>query len=329
MKPVIWGVLSVSGHYALRVNTPISKSPLLEMKAIASRSPQKAAAAAQKLGLRKAYGSYEQLLADKEIEAVYIPLPNHMHAEWVKKAAEAGKHILCEKPFAMNAGEAQEAITYAQHKGVHVMEAFMYRFHPMWQRAREIVQCGELGQIRAIHTVFAYNNTDPGNIRNIKEKGGGGLYDIGCYAVSSARFLLAAEPHRVTCLASRDPAFSTDVLSSAMMDFGEIRAVFTVATQAFPAQSVHVIGSGGTLFLPTCFNIYPDVPAQLQVTTSLGSRTIYTHAVDQYALLFEGFSKAIRGEGDALPLTPQDSIGNMKVLDALFKAEKSGQWESV
>ncbi len=329
MKPVVWGVLSVSGHYALRVNTPISKSPLLTMKAIASRSAQKAAEAAKRLGIEKAYGSYEQLLADKEIEAVYIPLPNHMHAEWVKKAADAGKHILCEKPFAMNAEEARDAVSYAGRKGVLLMEAFMYRFHPVWTRAREIVQSGELGEIRAIQTVFTYNNMDPGNIRNIKETGGGAIYDIGCYAVSSARFLLAAEPARVTCLVTRDPAFQTDVLSSAMMDFGRTRVLFTVATQALNVQNVQVIGSGGSMYMPTCFNVFPDVPAELHVFTSLGSRTIYTHSVDQYALLFEGFSKAIRREAAALPLTPEDSVGNMKVLDALFRADKSGRWEDV
>jgi predicted dehydrogenase len=329
MEPVIWGVLSVSGHYALRIHAPISKSPLLEMRAIASRSQQKADAAAGKLGIKRAYGSYEQLLADREIEAVYIPLPNHLHAEWVKKAADAGKHILCEKPFAMNAKEAEDAILYAQRKGMRIMEAFMYRFHPMWQRAREIVRSGELGEVQSIHTIFTYSQHDPKNIRNIVEVGGGGMYDIGCYAVSSARFLLQAEPDRVICLVHRDPSLKTDVLSSAMLDFGKTRSLFTVATQAHDAQSVQVFGSNGSLMLPTCFNIFPDIPAQFSVTGALAPRTINTTAVDQYALLFEGFSKAIRGEGEPLPITPQDSIANMRVLDALFRSEKSGRWESV
>ncbi len=328
MKPVVWGVLSVSGHYVLRVNAPLSKSGLLQMRAIASRSREKADAAAQRLGIPKAYGSYEELLCDREIEAVYLPLPNHLHAGWIKKAADAGKHILCEKPFAMDAREAEDAVQYAKKKGVLVMEAFMYRFHPLWQRAREIVRTGELGEIHAIHAVFTYSLMDPANIRNIPEAGGGGIPDIGCYAVSSARFLMGTEPGRVVSLVRRDPRFKTDTLSSALLDFGKTRALFTVATQTFPAQRVDIFGSGGSLSFPTCFNIAPDVPAQMTVTTGLGPRVVSTPAVDQYALLFEGFSRAVR-EGGQAPFPPEDAVSNMKVLDALFRSETSGGWEKV
>jgi predicted dehydrogenase len=328
MKPVVWGILGVSGHYILRVHTPIQKSPLIEMRAISSRSLKKAEEAAGSLGIAKAYGSYEALLADSAIEAVYIPLPNHLHAEWVKKAADAGKHILCEKPFAMDAGEAEDAIHYAQGKGVLLMEAFMYRFHPMWQRAREIVRSGELGEIHAIHTIFTYSLSDPKNIRNIPEAGGGGIPDIGCYAVSSARFLLGREPERVISLVHRDRSFKTDVLSSAVLDFGKTRALFTVATQTFSSQSVQVFGSDGSLLLPGCFNIFPDVPVPILVSGPVSPRTVYLGPVDQYALLFEGFSKAVR-EGGPVPFPPQDAIDNMKVLDAIFSSEKSGRWEKV
>ncbi len=328
MKPVVWGVLSVSGHYILRVNAPLSKSGMLQVRAIASRSREKADAAARRLGIPKAYGSYEELLEDREIEAVYLPLPNHLHAQWVKKAADAGKHILCEKPFATNARETEDALQYAKKKGVLVMEAFMYRFHPLWQRAREIVRTGELGEIHAIHAVFAYSLMDPANIRNIPEAGGGGIPDIGCYAVSSARFLLGAEPSRVVSLVRRDPRFKTDTLSSALLDFGKTRALFTVATQTFPAQRVDVFGSGGSLSFPTCFNISPDVPAQMTVTTGLGPRVVSTPAVDQYALLFEEFSRAVR-EGGQEPYPPEDAVSNMKILDALFRSETSGGWEKV
>jgi predicted dehydrogenase len=326
MKPVVWGVLSVSGHYRQRVHTPIRKSSLLEMRAIASRSGQKAADAARSLGIPKSYGSYEELLADREIEAVYIPLPNHLHAQWVKKAADAGKHILCEKPFAMDAGEAADAVRYAESKGVLLMEAGMYRFHPLWQRAREIVRAGEIGAVHAIQTVFTYSNKDPANIRNIAEAGGGGIPDIGYYAVSSARFLLEREPDRAVSLVHRDPALKTDTLSSAILDFGSTRALFTVATQTFPAQRVDVFGAAGFISLPQCFNIFPDVPSQLHVTTSMGHRTVSHPAVDQYALLFEGFSNAVRG-GGPVPFPPQDAVDTMKVLDALFRSEKTGGWE--
>ncbi len=328
MKPVIWGVLSVSGHYILRVHTPLAASSLIDVRAISSRDRRRADEAARRLGIPKAYGSYEELLADKEIEAVYIPLPNDLHASWVKKAADAGKHVLCEKPFAMDAREAEEAIRYAEKKGVLVMEAFMYRFHPIWQRAREIVRTGELGEIHAIQTVFSYSLSDPRNIRNIPANGGGGIPDIGCYAVSSARFLLDREPSRAVSLFHRDPVFKTDILSSAILDFGRTRALFTVATQTFPAQRVDVFGSGGSLSLPLCFNIYPDVAMELHVTTSLGTRTVTPPPADQYALLFEGFSRAVR-EGGPVPYPPQDAINNMKVLDTLFRSEKSGHWETV
>jgi len=328
MKPVVWGVLSVSTHYRLRVHTYLARSGLVQMRGIASRSAQKAAAAAAEMGMPRSYGSYEELLADKEIEAVYIPLPNHMHADWVMKAADAGKHVLCEKPFAMDAREAEKAIRHAKGKGVLVMEAFMYRFHPQWKRAREIVRSGEIGQVHAVHTLFSYMLTDPTNIRNILSVGGGGIPDIGCYAVSNARFLIGSEPSRVVSLVQRDPKLRTDILSSAILDFGAARSVFTVGTQTQNWQRVDVIGSGGELSILIPFNAYPDVPMQVSVTSGLGTRTVYTPPTDQYVEMFEAFSRAIR-EGGAEPTPPQDAIDNMKVLDALFRSEKSASWEKV
>jgi len=328
MKPVVWGVLSDSTHYRLRVHANLRTSPIVELRAIASRSQEKAAAAAREFGMPKAYGSYEQLLADREIEAVYIPLPNAMHAEWVKKAAAAGKHILCEKPFAMDAPEAEKAIRYAEGKGVLVMEAFMYRFHPQWKRAREILATGEIGQVHSIHTLFTYMLKDPTNIRNILGAGGGAIPDIGCYAVSSARFLLGKEPERAISLVHRDPVLKTDILSSGILDFGTVRSVFTVATQTHPSQRVDVIGSGGELTIHLPFNAYPDVPLQVTVSTDIGTRNIFAPVSDQYVEMFEAFSRAVRG-GGPVPTPPQDAIANMKVLDALFRSEKSGTWEKV
>ena len=328
MKPVVWGVLGVSGHYRLRLRAPLAASALTQVRAIASRSKERADEAARSLGISTSYGSYAELLQDREIEAVYIPLPNHLHAEWVRKAADAGKHILCEKPFAMDAGEAAGAIDHARTRGVLVMECFMYRLHPQWQRAREIVRNGELGAIRVVQTAFTYSNRDPKNIRNIAEVGGGAFSDIGCYAASSARFLLGREPKRAISLVHRDPEFRTDVLDSVILDFGTARAAFTIATQTHPFQRVDVLGDGGRLTIPIPFNMYPDVPAQIVVDAFPGTRTITFPAVDQYALLFDGFSQAVRA-GGPVPIDPQDAVDNLKVLDALRRSELSCGWEPV
>jgi predicted dehydrogenase len=330
MKPVAWGVLSVSSHYALRVSVPLRDSPHIRLHAIASRSSEKAAAAASALGFEKAYGTYEQLLADPEIEAVYIPLPNHLHLEWIRKAADAGKHILCEKPIAMNAEEAIQCAEYARSKNVLLMEAFAFRFHPQWLRVRDLVRIGEIGDVHAIHVVFSYMLPDPKNIRNILGVGGGGLLDIGCYAVCSSRFLLGREPQRVVSLVARDPSSGTDILSSAILDFGRTRTIFTVATQTQGSQRMDILGSGGQISIPLCFNMYPDSPMSIVVVngTGLGPRTVSFASVDQYGLEFESFSRAVR-DGGPVPFDAHDAVANMQVLDAIFRSEKTGGWEAV
>jgi predicted dehydrogenase len=228
----------------------------------------------------------------------------------------------------MNAKEAEQAIAHAKNKGVLVMEAFMYRYHPQWKRAREIVKTGEIGTVNAVSTVFTYMLKDPTNIRNILAAGGGAIPDIGCYAVSSARFLVGREPTRVISLVHRDAELGTDILSSGILDFGTTRSVFTVATQTHPAQRVDVLGSGGTLSILLPFNAYPDTPLQVSVTTGIGTRQVYAPVSDHYVEMFEAFSRAVR-EGGAEPTPPEDAVANMKVLDALFKSEKSGAWEKV
>jgi len=268
------------------------------------------------------------LLEDPEIDAVYIPLPNHLHAEWIKKAAEAGKHVLCEKPFAMNAAQAQDALLYAESKGIKVMEAFMYRFHPQWVHAEEVVRAGEIGKLQYVHVQFTYNNRDPSNIRNILSAGGGAIYDIGCYACSSSRFIIGKEPRRAISLVRRDVEFGTDVLSSAILDFGDAEALFTVATQSFPVQRVDIVGSAGAIAIFIPFNMYDDIPAEMSISTSIGSRIVRLGPAGQYRLMFDAFSKSII-EGRAVPTPPEDAIANMKVIDALFKSERSGFWEDV
>ena len=328
MKPVVWGILSVASHYVGKINTNVRKSPLNVVRAIASRSMDRARKAASQLGIPKAYGSYAELLADKEIEAVYIPLPNHLHAEWVKKAADAGKHVLCEKPFALSAAEAQEAFDYAKRKGVLVMESLMYRFHPQWIRAGEIVRNGELGEIHAVHVFFSYMIPDPANVRNILEIGGGGLRDVGSYAVSATRFLVGAEPSRVMSFMYRDPALKTDTVSSGLLDFGKARGLFTVGTQTQPWQQVDAVGSGGRLTVHIPFNPHPDAPAEITVTAWLGTRTVQIPPTDQYVEVFDAFSRAVRS-GGPVPQPAEDTVNNQKVLDALFRSEKSGTWETV
>jgi predicted dehydrogenase len=309
-----------------RVLPPLLKSDLIRVEAIASRSAEKALSAAEAFGIARSYGSYEELLADPDIEAVYIPLPNHLHAEWIRKTADAGKHILCEKPLALNAEETASCVEYAAKRGVRLMEAFMYRFHPQWQRAKELVRIGEIGKVLAVHTSFAYDLKDPENIRNKLEMGGGALMDIGCYAVSAARFIFDGEPRRVIGFFTRDPRFKTDILSSAILDFGDVRSVFTVGTQVFQTQRVDIFGSSGSIHIGIPFNMYSDVPPFLSVITRFGERHPELPAADQYGLEFEAFSEALRRDLP-VPTPAEDAVANQKVLDALFRSESSGSWE--
>jgi predicted dehydrogenase len=327
MEAVRWGVLGVANIFMKKVLPPLLKSDLLRVEAIASRSEEKARAAAASFGIPKSYGSYDELLADRDIEAVYIPLPNNIHAEWIHKAADAGKHILCEKPLALNAAEAAACVEYAAKAGVRLMEAFMYRFHPQWRRVRELVQLGEIGEVLAVHTYYAYDLKDPENIRNRLDMGGGGLMDIGCYAVSVPRFIFAREPERVMGQFIRDPDFKTDILTSAILDFGHGRSVFTVATQGFRAQTLDIYGTSGRIHIQIPFNMYPDVPPVLTVTTPVGERRPELPAADQYGLEFDAFSIALRKDLP-VPTPAEDAVANQKVIDALFRSETSGRWET-
>ncbi len=325
MKRLKLGVLSVSAHFTNKVLLPLSKSKQLEIYGIASRSSDKAEAFADKWGIPKAYDSYEALLADPEIEAVYIPLPNHMHLEWIKKAADAGKHIICEKPLTLNADETAEIMTYLTGKNIRFMEAFMYRFHPKWQHARDLLTFGEIGEIYAIHTIFTYNNQDPANIRNIKAYGGGALMDIGCYAISSARFLLGKEPTRAISLVTEHDDFKTDVRTSAMLDFDGVHCMFTVATNTFPQQEVKIYGTGGVMTITIPFNDYSDIQGEIIVQTGVGTRSVRFDPVNQYLLQFEGFAKAVREDSQVMiPL--EDSYWNMKIIDAVVESAATGRW---
>jgi predicted dehydrogenase len=332
MKPVRWGILSTAKIGLDRVLPGMKKSPLCELHAIASRDEASARRAAAQLGIPVAYGSYEALLADPSIEAVYNPLPNHLHVPMTLAAATAGKHVLCEKPVAMTAAEAEQ-LRAAEGK-VLVMEAFMVRFHPQWLRARELVRGGVIGTLRAIQMFFAYQNLDPANIRNRADIGGGGLYDIGCYPITAGRFFFEGEPLRAVSLIDRDPAFRTDRLTSALLDFGGGRQLgFTVGTQLVRYQRLHLVGDKGRIEILIPVNapqgaattILVDDCSSLEGT---GVRAETLPESDQYELQGEAFSRAVRGE-IALPYGVEDAIRSMRVIDAVFRSEASGRWETV
>ena len=333
---VRWGVLSTAKIGWEKVIPAMQKGELCSIDAIASRDIDSAKNWAAKLGIPKAFGSYEELLEDPEIEAIYNPLPNDLHVEWTLKAARAGKHVLCEKPFAMNAKEAAQVreIAGTGPGQVHIMEAFMVRFHSQWLRARELVRAGELGELRTVQVAFSYNNPDARNIRNRVENGGGALYDIGCYAIVAGRFLFEAEPLRVMALIDRDPVFKTDRLVSALLDFGNGRRLdFTVSTQSTPFQRVQVIGSKKRLEIEIPFNAPPGEAMRLFIDDGkvIGGRAAVMETVapcDQYTLQGDAFSRAVRGE-IPLPYGLEDAICSMRVIDALFASEKSRGWAAL
>ncbi|MEX1124159.1 MAG: Gfo/Idh/MocA family oxidoreductase [Acidimicrobiia bacterium] len=322
-EPVSWGVLGVAGIAVHNVIPAMQSSVLSPVRAIASRSQGKAEEAAAALGIDKSYGSYEALLADSEIEAVYIPLPNHLHAEWTEKAAAAGKHVLCEKPLAMSSDQARHMIVACEEAGVKLMEAFMYRLHPLWVETRRVIESGLIGDLLAIQCVFSYRNVDATNIRNIAEFGGGALMDIGCYPVNLARMLFGSEPTDVKSSVRRDPEFGTDVLTSAVLDFGGRHATLICSTQLENDQRVDLVGTEGRLVLEVPFNIPPDRPTRLlhysggdpPVTPGIEVHEIA--AADQYAIQADAFSRAIR-EDTPVPTDPADAVANMVVMERIF-----------
>ena len=332
MKKVVWGVLSTAKIGWEKVMPAMLKSEHCEIRAIASRSLEKGRKLADQFGIPKAYGSYEELLADPEIEAIYNPLPNHEHVPMTLAAARAGKHVLCEKPVALTANEAEQLREVADK--VHIMEAFMVRFHPQWLSVRDRVRAGELGDVRSIHSYFSYFNTDSNNIRNMADIGGGALYDIGCYPIVTARFLFGCEPLRAIALVDRDPVFKTDRMVSGMLDFGNGRRLdFTVSTQSVTYQRVQVCGTKKRIEIQIPFNAplggATDVLTDDGSRLDLGSTTSETiPACDMYTLEIDAFSKVVRGE-IPLPYGVEDAILNMRVIDALFASEKTGAWVTV
>ena len=333
MKMVRWGILSTARIGVSKVIPGMRKSQYVEVAAIASRDLAAAEGVAQSIGIDKAYGSYEELLADPDIDAIYNPLPNHLHVPLTLQAARAGKHVLCEKPMSLNAAEIDQ-LKEVEGK-VHIMEAFMVRHSLQWNAARDKVREGALGGApQMIQSFFSYNNQDPLNIRNKVDLGGGGLMDIGCYPIVAGRFFFEAEPVRVIALVTRHADFGTDVITGGMLDFGQGRQLtFSVSTQLARAQQLVVWGADARLIIPVPYNAQPDVPNVFAINdgSALDGSSAELFAMDisdQYTRMSEDFSRAVLGE-IPLPYGLDDARANMRIIDALFRSEKTGAWETV
>jgi len=323
MNKVRWGVLGTAKIAVTKVIPAMQRSEWCEIIAIASRDPSKAKAAAGELSIPKAYGNYEELLADNSIEAIYNPLPNNLHVPWTVKAAEARKHVLCEKPISLNATEARTLIDVRNQTGVRIQEAFMVRTHPQWLETRRLIHSGRIGSLKSITGFFSYNNPDPTNIRNHLELGGGALMDIGCYPITISRFMYETEPRRVLSLIERDVT-GTDTLTSAVLDFPNGHSTFTCSTRLAPYQRMIFTGTEGRIEVLIPFNAPNDRPTHIL----LNDETIEFPICDQYEIQGTLFSRAIRENGEqSIPL--EDAINNMAVIDAVFRSATTNQWEEV
>lgn len=329
MTKVRWGILSTAKIAVTKVVPAMQQGSYTEVAAIASRSRDKAEEAARSLGIEKALGSYEELLGQPDIDAVYNPLPNHMHVEWSIRALQAGKHVLCEKPIGLSFKDAAKLeAEVSGHPGLKVMEAFMYRHHPRWGRAKELVDEKRLGELRAVHCTFSYLNNDPGDIRNKPEMGGGGLMDIGCYCISAPRFLFGEEPERVFGSMDMDPDMHVDRLASGILEFTGGSATFTCATQLAPHQSVSIFGTEGKLEIPVPFNPPTDIPTVINLQTKEGTRKISIDPCNHYTIQGDLFSRAIL-EDKKVPTGIGDALANMKVLDAIVESHSKGKWTMI
>lgn len=329
---VRWGVLSTAAIGVKKVIPAMQKGEWSLIAAIASRGLDKAKETAQELGIEKAYGSYEELLADPQIDAIYNPLPNQLHVPWTIKAAEAGKHVLCEKPLSMTVAEARTLRDVQKRTGVKIGEAFMVRTHPQWLRTRELIASGRIGDLRSIQGFFSYFNVNPQNIRNIPECGGGALMDVGCYPINISRFLFAEEPVQVLGLVERDPELKIDRLSSAILDFPSGQSIFTCSTQLVPYQRINIFGTKGRIEIEIPFNAPVDRPCRIMIDDGSdlfgAGITIETFPIcDQYTIQGDSFSRAIL-EGTGVPVPLEDAIKNMAVIEAVFRSAASGKGEA-
>ena len=329
MSELRWGILSTADIARTKVVPGIAKAARSRIVAIGSRDGERARRVADELGIPSAHGSYEALLADPEVDAVYIPLPNHLHAEWTMAAARAGKHVLCEKPLALTATDAQRMVDACETAGVRLMEAFMYRLHPSWLAVRELVASGRIGRLRVVDSWFSYYNDDATNIRNIREYGGGALMDIGCYSVNLSRMLFGGEPTRVQASITRDPASGIDTVTSALLEFDDGVATFTCSTRTEPDQRVDIYGTEGRISIGIPFNIPPDRPTQVFLTAggdppvAPATDVLTFETADPYTVEAGRFAAAIL-DGAPTPVDPSDAVANMRVIERIFAAGERG-----
>ena len=332
IKKVRWGILGAASIAIRRVIPAMQGGDWSEIAAVASRDRNKAQETARSLGIPKAYGSYEELLADPEIEAIYNPLPNHLHVPWTIRAAEAGKHVLCEKPLSMNAAEARSLIEARDRAGVKIGEAFMVRTHPRWLRTRELIRDSRIGELRLISGLFSYFNRDPKNVRNTREQGGGALLDLGCYPVTLSRFLFDQEPTRVMGSLERDPEMKIDRLTSAILEFPTGRSMFTCSTQLAYNQRMILLGTKGRIEIDRPINPIAGEPSRILIDdnpgdpTGSGLTTEIIPTCDQFTIQGDLFSRAIREDGE-VPVPLENAILNMAAIDAIFRSAESGNWE--
>ncbi len=328
MEKIRWGIISTAKIGRTKVIPGIQESPLCEVVAIGSRNQKSAETVAKKLSIPKAYGSYEEVLADPTIDAVYNPLPNHLHVEWTIKAMEAGKHVLCEKPIGLDALEAEKLLeTTKKHPQLKVMEAFMYRFHPQWIETKKLIQSGAIGKVKTIQSFFSYFNADPNNVRNKAAIGGGGLMDIGCYNISFPRFLFEEEPHRVVGLMDIDPNFKTDRITSGILDFSNGKsATFTCSTQLMAFQRCLVVGTDGYIEIEIPVNAPASSATRIFLVTPTEKKEVIFEIADQYTIQATAFANALIKD-IPVPTPLKDALGNMKVIDALVASSKKGGWQ--
>jgi predicted dehydrogenase len=331
-QKVKWGILSLASLVRRRVMPALLQCEHTQVAAIASRSLEKAQAFAAEAHIPKAYGSYEELLADPEIEVIYNPLPNHLHVPWSVKAARKGKHVLVEKPLSLTVAEARGLLEVRNEYHVKIAEAFMVRTHPQWLRTEELVRSGRIGKLRSAFGYFSYFNVDPTNTRNIREFGGGALYDIGCYPIKTTRFVFGQEPVRVFGCIERDPSFKTDRLTSAILEYPSGQAIFTASTQSVYYQRMHFLGTEGRIDVEIPFNAPTDRPTRIFIDnggdltgTGLISETF--PVCNQFTIQADLFSTAVR-ENREVPNPLEDAICNMAVIEAVFRSSVSGQWET-
>jgi predicted dehydrogenase len=329
MNKVRWGILSTAKIAREKVIPAMQATEFCEIAAIASTNKERVILESVRLNIPKVFHSYDELLRDPDIDAVYIPLPNHMHLEWSVKALEADKHVLCEKPIGLSADEALQLLKVAKQKPhLKIMEAFMYRFHPQWQHAKKLVRNSSVGELKTIQSFFSYYNVDPANIRNQKEAGGGGMMDIGCYCISLARFIFEREPERVFGAVEYDPALKTDRLASGILDFSGATSTFTCSTQMAPYQRVNILGTDGRIEIEIPFNAPPHKATRIWLHTKKGADEIVFNPIDQYSVQGDLFSKAILNN-TPVPTELEDAVNNMKIIELIFESSKQGLWKKV